>query len=151
VLPYPWEDFIHTWVHEIAVHPPDGFTADGWKLVYTEKPTHWVHKNNFWYSIGLQLRNDTIGDVREGSAAWNAGLGFGTKIVAVNGRGFSTDTLADAITTAQKTKQPIALIVVRTDAYRTVTVNYTGGLRYPHLVRIDGTPDRLMDVVKPRT
>lgn len=151
VLPYPWEDFFHTWVHDIAIHPPDGFTEDGWKLVYTDKPSHQVKKDNFWFSIGLALRGDTVIDARQGSPAWDAGLGYLTKIIAVNGRAFSVDALNNAITEAKNSKEPITLIVARTDTFRTVSIDYHDGRRYPHLERIPGTPDRLMDVVKPLT
>jgi hypothetical protein len=34
--------------------------------------------------------------------------------------------------------------------FRTVSLNYTGGPRYPELERIEGTPDRLADILKPR-
>jgi hypothetical protein len=36
------------------------------------------------------------------------------------------------------------------DRYRTVSIDYHGGLRYPHLQRIEGTPDRLSAIFAPR-
>jgi hypothetical protein len=36
------------------------------------------------------------------------------------------------------------------DRYRTVGIDYHGGLRYPHLERIEGTPDRLSAIFAPR-
>jgi hypothetical protein len=33
---------------------------------------------------------------------------------------------------------------------RDVTIDYHGGLRYPHLERIAGTPDRLSALLNPR-
>lgn len=151
VAPYDWAAFFHTWVDDVAMHPPDGFTADGWKLEYTAEPQHFVKKNDFWYSIGLRLSEDSVVDVRFGSAAWKAGVGINTKIVAVNGRTFSADALANAIVAAKKSSAPIKLLLVRTDTYRDVNVDYHDGLRYPHLVRIEGTPDRLSEVSKPKT
>jgi predicted metalloprotease with PDZ domain len=151
VQPYDWAGFFHTWVDDIAVHPPDGFTAEGWKLVYTDKPSHWVHKSNFWYSLGFSARGGTVADVRDGSPAWKAGLGIASKIVAVDGRAYDTDVLFDALESAKKTGAPIQLLVSHGDVYRTISISYTGGPRYPHLVRIDGTPDRLSEVVKPRS
>ena len=108
-------------------------------------------KNNFWYSVGLAVNGDEIGDVRFGSPAAIATLGIDTRIVAVNGRGYTAPVLAQAVTDAAKTKQPITLLVEHSDVYRTVQIRYTGGLRYPHLVRIKGVPDRLSQVVKPYT
>ena len=151
MLPYNWAGFFHKWIDNIAPHPANGFTPDGWKLVYTTKPTIWVPKSNFWYSVGLAVNDGEIGDVRFGSPAANATLGIDTRIVAVDGRGYTAPVLAQAITDAAKTKQPITLLVEHSDVYRTVQIHYTGGLRYPHLVRIKGVPDRLSQVVKPYT
>jgi hypothetical protein len=36
------------------------------------------------------------------------------------------------------------------DRYRTGAIYYLGGLRYPHLERIMGTPDRLSDIFAAR-
>ncbi|HEY8298227.1 MAG TPA: hypothetical protein VIG32_09415 [Candidatus Baltobacteraceae bacterium] len=149
VVPYDWTSFFHTWVDDIAPHPADGFTEDGWKLVYTDEPTHYVKKNDFVYSVGFSARNGMVADVHFGSPAYEAGLDVLSSIVAVNGRTYSDDLMFDAIAAAQKSHQPIVLLTVKNDAYRTITIPYYGGPRYPHLVRIAGTPDRLSDVVKP--
>ncbi|HEY1428034.1 MAG TPA: hypothetical protein VGF18_00545 [Candidatus Tumulicola sp.] len=152
VTPYDWAGFFKTWVDDIAVHPPDGFTADGWKLVYNATPSRTVMKSNFWYSLGFGAGMDaTVSDVRTGSPAWNAGLGVDTKILAVNGRAYSSDLLYDALQTAQTNRTPIDLLVLHGDVYRTISIPYYDGPRYPHLVRIDGTPDRLTEIVTPKT
>jgi hypothetical protein len=44
---------------------------------------------------------------------------------------------------AAKDKKPIVLLVNDNDHINAVTIDYTGGLRYPHLERIAGTPDLL--------
>lgn len=150
VLPYDWAGFFHEWVDDIAIHPPNGFTPDGWKLVYTGKPSHDVKKDNFAYSLGFSMRDGMVSDVHFGSPAWKAGLGFGQTIVAVNGRQYSDDVLYNAIASAQKSHRPIDLLLVKNDLYRSISIPYYGGPRYPHLVRIAGTPDRLSDVIKPR-
>ena len=151
VVHYDWAGFFHRWVDDVALHPPDGFTADGWHLVYTDRPSHWVHKDDFWYSLGLSENDGTVDDVREGSPAWNASLGIDTELVAVNGRAFSGDVLFDALEAAAKAHAPLALLVRHGNVYRTIDVAYYDGPRYPHLERIAGTPDRLMEVVTPRS
>jgi len=78
-------------------------------------------------------------------------LGIDTKLVAVDGRSYSSDMLYDALEDSAKTHVPIALLVQHGNVYRTITIAYDGGPRYPHLVRIGGTPDRLSEVVKPRS
>jgi predicted metalloprotease with PDZ domain len=150
VVPYDWKGFFDTWVDRIALHPPDGFTADGWKLVFTAVPSHAVRRSSFWYSLGFNLREEMVTDVQQGGPAWNAGLGINTKLVAVGERAFSTDVLFDALVDAQKTHAPIQLLVAHGDVYRTISIPYFGGPRYPHLERIEGSPDRLMEIVKPR-
>jgi len=151
VLPYDWSGFFAKWVDGVGNHPPDGFVADGWKFVYSDQPSHSVKTNNFTYSLGIQMRNGTVGDVIFGSPAWNAGLGISTTIVAVNGRAYDDDVLDDALKSAMKTHAPIQLLVEHGSLYRTVSIPYFGGPRYPHLVRVEGKPDRLSDVVKPLT
>ncbi len=149
VQPYDWASFFHTWVDAIAPHPPDGFTADGWRLVYTSEPTQDVRKNNFAYSLGLAALGGTVSDVHVGSPAWNAGLGFNQKLVAVNGRTYSDALLYDALKSAQRSHEPIQLLVMKDDVYRTIAIGYYDGPRYPHLVRVTDLPDRLSIVVKP--
>jgi hypothetical protein len=39
------------------------------------------------------------------------------------------------------------MIVKRNDLFRTVSIDYHGGLRYPHLTRIEGTPDGLTAIM----
>ena len=151
IVAYDWAGFFKAWVDDIALHPPDGFTAEGWKLVYTDQPQHFVKKNDFWYSIGVKVNDGSVSDVRFGSAAWKAGLGAGTKIVAVNGREYSDTLLYDALKEAQKSSAPVRLLVTRTGTYREISIDYHDGPRYPHLVRIDGTPDRLSEIAKPLT
>jgi hypothetical protein len=73
------------------------------------------------------------------------------QIVAVNGRQFTAQLLGDAIRDAKGNSAPIELIVVNTGTYKVVGLDYHDGLRYPHLERVDGTPDRLDDILKPMT
>jgi hypothetical protein len=72
------------------------------------------------------------------------------KIIGVNGRVYTEDLLADAIKAAKDSSQPITLLAVDDDYIRTFIINYHGGARYPHLVRNDGQPDYLDDLIKPR-
>ena len=60
------------------------------------------------------------------------------------------DRLKDAIRAAATDAAPIALLVKTNNQFRTVTIDYRGGLKYPHLERIPGAPDRLGDILTPR-
>ena len=71
-------------------------------------------------------------------------------LVAVDGREYRKEVLEDAVKAAKDGKAPIALMVKDFDQYRTINLDYHGGLRYPHLERIEGKPDRLSAIFAPR-
>ena len=50
---------------------------------------------------------------------------------------------------ATKTEGKIELLVKVDDRYRVVVIDYRGGPRYPHLERVEGTPDLLTTVLSP--
>ena len=96
------------------------------------------------FSIGVILNSEdqTVIDVVPGMAAYAAGVGPGMKVVGVDRRKFSKEILDDALKAsaspeAVKAKRPIELLVENGDFYRTVTLDYHGGKRYPKLVRVD--------------
>jgi hypothetical protein len=70
------------------------------------------------------------------------------KIIGVNGRVYTQELLSDAIKSAKDTSQPITLLVVVDGYFRTCTINYHGGPRYPHLVRDSDRPDYLDELIK---
>jgi hypothetical protein len=70
--------------------------------------------------------------------------------VAVNGATYDSDDLKDAITAAKTNHASIKLLVKRGDRYDTVSVNYAGGLRYPHLQPIPGALALLDSLLAPR-
>jgi predicted metalloprotease with PDZ domain len=93
---------------------------------------------------------NTVTQVQWDSPAFNAGIANGSQIMAVNGEGYSAEVMRRAITAAKDSADPIELIVKSGDEYRTVAIDYHGGLRYPHLERIPGTPDRIGAIFRPR-
>jgi predicted metalloprotease with PDZ domain len=102
-------------------------------------------------SIGVVLDADgRIIDVIDDRAAARAGAGPGMKIVAVNSERFSPIVLDDAIGAAQKSREPIILLVEKADFYQTLRVEYYDGPRFPHLVRIEGRTDNLAAILAPR-
>jgi hypothetical protein len=90
-----------------------------------------------------------VSDVRENSPAWRAGLAPGMHVLAVNGQQFSSDVLDYALKRAEHSTAPISLITTQTGWYQTLSLDYHGGIRYPHLERIAGTPDMLAAIVAP--
>ena len=160
VTPYDWAGLLKERLTSLSPHPPlEGITQGGYKLLYTDQPNDitLAHMNatgdtNEWWSIGLNVTSDGhIEDVLVGSAADKAKLGPGMQIVAVNNRQFTGTLLNDAIEAAKGTQAPIELIVVNTGVYRVVGLDYHDGVRFPHLERVDGTPDYLDEILAPMT
>ena len=157
VVPYDWATFLDERVNRPTTRAPlDGLARGGWKLVYTDKPNAVQEAlaaayagrggggTNLGYSLGLSVGGENkISSVLWNSPAFKAGLAPGMTLVGVNGDAASGDLLKDAVTEAAKTKAPIVLLVNDGGHLNTVTINYTEGLKYPHLERIAGTPDRL--------
>jgi hypothetical protein len=71
------------------------------------------------------------------------------KLIAVNGRRWSPETLREAIRAAKNSKEPIELLTENDDYFYTYAVDYHGGERYPHLVSTSGA-DVLSAIAKRR-
>jgi hypothetical protein len=63
----------------------------------------------------------------------------------VNGQTFDADKIRAAVA-ATRNGSKLELLVKTPDAYKTVTIAYSGGARYPKLERIPGAPARLDDI-----
>jgi len=162
VAKYDWASFLHARVD--AIDPPleNGIAATGWKLVYTDqesayekqynsRPESSRHLYNFAWSIGLTMTDKgEVNDVRWDGPAFKAGVSTGATLAAVNGQSYSSDVLKSAIAAAKDSKAPIQLLLKYQGGYRTVSVDYHGGLQYPHLVRIEGSPDYLSQIIAAR-
>ncbi len=90
-----------------------------------------------------------LGDVWWDSLAFKAGITPDMHLEAVNDQKFNIANLRDAILSAEKSKEPIKLLLKREDEFITVNLDYHGGLRYPHLERVEATPDRLDAIIAP--
>ena len=73
--------------------------------------------------------------------AFQAGVAPTTKIVAVNGRQFTIAVLHHAVEDSVKSTTPIVLIVKDGEYYKSVSLDYHGGEKFPHLVRDKSKPD----------
>jgi predicted metalloprotease with PDZ domain len=160
IVPYDWASFLRERLTSKAPHAPlNGITHGGYKLVYTDTPGEYIQAREgatgdalAWWSVGMDIGSDgRIEDVLMGSTADKAKLGPGMQIVAVNGRQYSASLLGQAISDAKGNTAPIELIVVNTGYYKVVKLDYHDGLRFPHLERVNGTPDYLSEILKPMT
>ena len=158
VTPYDWASFLRT---RLDGHGPliGGLAAHGWKLVYTDKPSDAAkaiearrHTVDLTYSLGLSVGKDgSINDVLWDGPAFKAGIGPSMSIVAVNGTEYSADAMKDAVdASAKDTGKPIELLIKDFDNYKTVRIDYHGGMKYPHLVRDTARPDTLSTLLKAR-
>jgi len=158
VVANDWAEFLRTRLDSNAYQAPlGGLTNGGYRLSYSDKPNNWSAMEEsqsgtveFWYSLGLHASsNGTVYDVLKGGIADKAGFGPGMKIVAVNGRAFTPALLRQAIRDGRGAGPAVQAIVENTGYYKVLSLDYHGGERYPLLKRVDGTPDRLDDILKP--
>jgi predicted metalloprotease with PDZ domain len=163
VQPYEWAGFFRTRVYEISQQVPmNGITRGGYRLVYNDiEPESMKHMDpsrgtSFATSLGFSLKGDsddktgsTIANVWWDSPAFKGGMTPEMQLQAVNDQAFSVSNLRAAILAAEKTSTPIKLLVKRDDEFLTLNVDYHGGLRFPHLERVESTPDWLDAILAP--
>lgn len=155
VVKYDWAGF---WNSHLTSNSPDaptgGIEASGWKLSFSPEPAipgrASRRNSDTTYTIGLELgRDGAIRDAVYGGIAYQAGLGPGMKIAAVNGRVFTPEVFDDALKAARNSSRPIELLVIVDDYYKTFSIDFHGDERNPHLVRITDKPDFLEELLKP--
>lgn len=157
VEPYDWAAFLNARVNTLAPEAPlDGLARGGWKLVFAAEPSETAKKlaaagsgppaEDFTYSLGMRVNADgKLADVLWDGLAFQQSLTTNSQILAVNGVAYTAEELKRAITAA-KDGAALDLLVKENDRFRTVQFAYRGGLRYPRLERIEGTPDRLSQI-----
>ena len=161
IEPYDWHAFFEKWIYDVDLDPPaDDLARAGWKLVYNDKPNDYITAENShgegpsridaWYDIGLMLSDEgKVSDVRYGSPAWQAGFSIGMTIDGINGQHFSSHVLDYELRQAMHATAPMTVAVDKSGWLQTLSLDYHGGLRYPHLERIPGTTDMLSDIMRP--
>ncbi len=160
LAPFDWDKFFHEHTDDVSLEAPkNGLTLGGYKLIYTEQPSSASKASEMRAKsvdqsagIGLEIKNDgEIANIVWDSPAFKAGLTISMKVFAVNGTEFTGEAFKDAIVSAKNTKKPVELLIKDEHAYRTVTIDYVGGLRYPHLEKVgigDGSLDVLLKAKK---
>jgi predicted metalloprotease with PDZ domain len=159
IEPHDWAHFLRT---RLDTHRGTallrGLERSGWRLGWSDEPNSFTKGSaaqrridDFSYSLGFDVgKENALASVRWGSPAFAAGLSSSVRLIAVNGLAYKADRLKAAITEAKTGGAAIQLLVKDGDHYRTVPITYTGGLRYPKLERIEGTEDRLTQVLTAR-
>src|ERR1700756_2227894 len=164
VQPFDWVGFFSARVHEVNPSvPEEGFTRGGYRLVYNDTEPEWLKKEenvrgaSFATSLGFSIKSESgpgaspgsLNNVEWDSVAFKAGLTPDMQLQAVNDQKYTAAGLREAILAAEKSKEPIKLLLKRGDEFVTVSLDYHGGMRYPHLERVETTPDRLDAILAP--
>ena len=157
---HDWATFLRARVDQPQPHAPlDWIAKGGYRLVYTATPTHYWsveerrRKNaDFSHSLGLVIESDdkSIDQVLWDSPAFAAGLTNGDIIVALDGETFDSGHLGERIASAATTRKPIELLIRHGNQYRTVSIPYFGGNRYPRLERSGAMPGWLDELLEPK-
>jgi predicted metalloprotease with PDZ domain len=129
----------------------------GYRLAFTSEPTAYFRLleedggvADFSYAIGLAVTKSGVARaVAWEGPAFRAGLAPGAQVTAVNGQAFSIAALTAAVA-ATAGPTPVTLTFRQDGASTTATLDYRGGLRYPVLERVAGTPDRFDALFQPR-
>ena len=161
VAPHDWKGFFQTRIYDVAPQAPlSGITNSGWKVVYKDEPTVVGRSReavsqqlDMTASLGMVIdmsaeNEGRVIDVVMDGLAEKAGLAPAFKIIAVNGRKYSSLWIREAMKQAKTSKDPIELIVANGDFFKTVKLDYHGGERYAHLVRDESKPDMLTEILK---
>jgi predicted metalloprotease with PDZ domain len=160
VAPYDWATLLNRRTRGTTSHAPlGGIERGGWKLVYNDRPNLFsqaleklVKSADFSYSLGFTVAQDgKLDDVIVGSPAYQAGVGSGMKLMAVNGRKWTPAVLHAALKAATSDGQPVELLVENAQFFQTYSVPYHDGDRNPHLERVSAQPDLLDEILKPLT
>ena len=159
---YDWAGFFRTRVHDVNPNvPEDGFTRGGYRLVYNDNEPEWLRKGesvrgaSFATSLGFSLKPDSptspgsLDQVWWDSPAFKSRITPDMQLQAVNDQKYTAAGLREAVLAAEKSKDPIKLLLKRGDDFVTVSLDYHGGMRYPHLERVETTPDRLDEILAP--
>jgi predicted metalloprotease with PDZ domain len=159
VVGFDWQTFLTDKLEEKEPGAPlDGLERGGYRLVYRGSPsTFWENGEivsgelNMICSLGLKVSAEgTLTDVVWESPAFKAALTIGSQISEVNGKAYSHDELKRA-TAMTAEDQAITLLVKRGKRLANVGIPWRGGLRYPHLEKIQGARQRLDEILAPLT
>jgi hypothetical protein len=132
VYAYDWAAFWNERLNRLrAAAPLEGLQAAGWSLALNATPSimHAAHR----------------------SPADAAGASPGSHLVALNGYKWSKELLHDTLAAPPDPSGTITLLIEKDDTFKTLELKYSGGERYPNLVKDAGTEDVLASIARPRT
>ena len=159
IAPRDWDGFLTSRVDAITPRAPlEGIQRGGWMLSYDDTPNEFLSArekvdgaDNLSLSLGLWVKPDgVVADVVHGSPAFAAGVAPAMHLISIGGHKWSADAARETVIRAEKSPDPIELIVEAADLVRVLHVDYHGGLRNPHLVREPSGTDLLSQILAPK-
>jgi predicted metalloprotease with PDZ domain len=156
IAPNDWAGFLRARLNGYSTKTPlEALEGSGWKLVYNEQPNESLaneealgRRADFTFTVGMIVSDDgAVVDVTRGGTAYDAGVAPGMKIVAVSGEQYSPDKLREAISNAKTVLNPIQFIVANGAQFKTVSMEYHDGLKFPHIERDGSRPDYLSEIL----
>jgi predicted metalloprotease with PDZ domain len=156
IAPNDWAGFLRARLNGLSTKTPlEALEGSGWKLVYNEQPNEAItneealaRRADFTFTVGMIVSDDgSVVDVTHGSTAYDAGVAPGMKIVAVNGEQYSPDKLREAISNAKTVLNPMQFIVANGAQFKTMSMEYHDGLKFPHIERDGSRPDYLSEIL----
>jgi len=158
VVPFDWRSFFTARLQALTPRAPlEGIESGGWRLVYRDTLSNMLMSEekarkfiDMRFSLGMSIGEaGTVRDVIPGTPAAAAGIIPMMVLIAVNGRGYTPEMLRAAVREAAHNSSPIELEMSEGDYYRTYSVTYHGGEKYPFLERVPLKPDILDAILRP--
>ena len=159
VAPFDWQSFLASRVDAINPRAPlAGIERGGWKLTYDDAPNEFLAArekvdgaDNLSLSLGMWIKPDgVVADVVHGSPVFAAGVAPAMRLLSIGGHKWGVEAARETLVKAEKSPEPIELIVESADLVRVLHIDYHGGLRNPHLVRDPSGIDLLSQILAPK-
>ena len=159
IAPFDWAEFFNEKLHQTTSSAPlAGLERGGYRLVYRDQPSEYeisreavFGKTNLIFSAGLSLSSDgKVGEVLWDSPAFHEAVIAGSRVTAVNKRDFSPDEIKRAVARTAE-GEPLDLLLEVGKRHREVSIRGLTGHRYPHLEPIEGSRQRLDEILSPLT
>lgn len=153
---HDWKAFFESRIYDVQNRAPlQGLLESGWHLAYQETETDFIKSvqtlrktTDLRFSLGVVMKEGgVIGDVVSGQPIEAAGLAPGMKLIAINGRQYSSDLLKATIKGNKGSAEPIEILAQNGEFFKTYSVKYSGGERYPILERNKDNSDLLKDIL----
>ncbi|QEH35146.1 M61 glycyl aminopeptidase [Aquisphaera giovannonii] len=155
---HDWDAFLAGRVEKpLDALPLELVTRLGYRLQYSPTPhatedggrSRGRHGASAEHSLGLSFTPDgRVSNIVPGMPGDRAGLAPGMKMIGVNDRVFSPQRLEDALADSVALRK-IDLLILEGDRFRTLSIAYDGGPKYLELVRDEGKPDVLEQIMRP--